>query len=75
MTDLVMPGVDGREVGERMAALAPHVQVLYMSAYTKDEIMRRKLMAPTAALLQKPFSAELLAQRVRAALDGSVRRV
>lgn len=74
LTDLVMPGADGREVGERLAALAPHVPVLYMSAYTEDEIMRRKLLSPTGVLLQKPFSAAVLAQRVRAALDGSPRR-
>jgi DNA-binding response OmpR family regulator len=42
-----------------------------MSAYTVDEIMRRQLLAPSGAFLQKPFSAEQLAQRVRAALDGT----
>jgi two-component system cell cycle sensor histidine kinase/response regulator CckA len=72
LTDLVMPGADGREVGDRMANEAPHVPVLYMSAYTEDEVLRRQLLAPTAALLHKPFSPWLLAQRVRAALDGSV---
>jgi PAS domain S-box-containing protein len=69
LTDLVMPGVDGREVGERMAVRAPEVPVLYMSAYTEDEVMRRRLLAPGVAFLQKPFSPSLLAQRVRAALD------
>ncbi len=74
LTDLVMPGMDGREVGEVMATHAPHVPVLYMSAYTKDEIMRRELLVPTAPLLQKPFSASLLTQHVRAALDETVRK-
>jgi signal transduction histidine kinase/CheY-like chemotaxis protein len=69
LTDLVMPGMDGKAVGERIAAQAPQVPILYMSAYTEDEIMRRQLLAPTGALLQKPFSAERLAERVRAALD------
>ena len=73
LTDLVMPGIDGRAVGERIAAQAPQVPILYMSAYTEDEIMRRQLLAPTGALMQKPFSAERLAQRVRAALDESAR--
>ena len=73
LTDLVMPGLDGKAVGERIAAEAPQVPILYMSAYTEDEIVRRQLLAPTGALLQKPFSAERLAQRVRAALDGSTR--
>jgi two-component system cell cycle sensor histidine kinase/response regulator CckA len=75
ITDLVMPGVGGREVGERTAALAPHVPVLYMSAYTDDEVVRRQLLAPSEVYLQKPFSADELAQRVRATLDGRVRRV
>lgn len=75
LTDLVMPGADGREVGERMAIRAPDVPVLYMSAYTEDEIMRRRLLlAPSGALLQKPFSPRLLALRVRAALDGAISR-
>ena len=72
LTDLVMPAVDGRGVGERIASEAPSVPVLYMSAYTEGQIMQRQLRVPTDALLQKPFSAELLAQRVRAALDGGV---
>ena len=63
-----------REVGDRMANEAPHVPVLYMSAYTEDEVLRRQLLAPTVALLHKPFSPWLLAQRVRAALDASTAR-
>jgi two-component system, cell cycle sensor histidine kinase and response regulator CckA len=66
-----MANADGREIGERLAAQAPHLPVIYMSAYTVDEIMRRQLLAPSGAFLQKPFSAEQLAQRVRAALDGT----
>jgi CheY-like chemotaxis protein len=69
LTDLVMPGAGGREVGERIAADAPHVPLLYMSSYAEEEIERRHLVEPTGALLQKPFSALVLAQRVRAALD------
>jgi signal transduction histidine kinase len=74
LTDLVMVGADGREIGERMAIRAPDVPVLYMSAYTEDEIMRRRLLAPSGAFLQKPFSPSQLAQRVRAALDSIARR-
>ena len=75
LTDLVMPGADGRELGERMAIRAPDVPVLYMSAYTGDEIMRRRLLAPGVGFLQKPFSPWLLAQRVRAALDSTARAI
>jgi two-component system cell cycle sensor histidine kinase/response regulator CckA len=69
LTDLVMAGADGREVGERMACDAPQVPVLFMSAYTEDEILRRQLLQPNGALLQKPMSPSTLAQRVRGALD------
>ncbi len=71
LTDLVMAGADGREVGERMAHHAPQVPVLYMSAYTEDEILRRQLLQPNGALLQKPMSPSTLAQRVRSALDAA----
>ena len=70
LTDLVMAGADGRAVGERMAIRAPDVPVVYMSAYTEDEIIRRQLLAPSVPFLQKPFSPSQLAQAVRAALDG-----
>jgi PAS domain S-box-containing protein len=69
LTDLVMPGADGREVGERMAIRAPDVPVVYMSAYTEDEIIRRQLLGPSVPFLQKPFSPSQLAQSVRGALD------
>ena len=75
LTDLVMAGADGREVGERLARHAPQVPVLYMSAYTEDEILRRQLLQPTEALLQKPMSPSTLAQRVRSALDAAARRI
>ena len=57
-----------------MAIRAPDVPVLYMSAYTEDEINRRQLLPTASGCLQKPFSPGLLAQRVRAALDGTRRR-
>jgi len=71
LTELVMPRGDGREVGERMAARAPDVPVLYMSAYTESEVTRRRLLTTVDAFLPKPFSPSLLAERVRAALDGT----
>jgi signal transduction histidine kinase/ActR/RegA family two-component response regulator len=74
LADLVMPNADGREVGERMASRAPDVPVVYMSAYTEDEITRRRLLASSVPFLQKPFSPSQLAQSVRAALDGAAQR-
>jgi PAS domain S-box-containing protein len=72
LTNLVMPRDDGREVGERMAIRAAAVPILYMSAYSESEVMRRRLLAPDIIFLEKPFSPSLLAQRVRTALDGAV---
>ena len=69
LADLMMPEADGRELGEAMATRAPDVPVLYMSAYTEDEIIRRRLLEPSVPFLQKPFSPSQLAQSVRAALD------
>jgi DNA-binding response OmpR family regulator len=45
--------------------------VLYMSAYTESEVMRRRLLTTGDAFLPKPFSPSLLAERVRSALDGT----
>ena len=69
LADLVMPEADGRALGEAIATRDPDVPVLYMSAYTEDEITRRRLLQPSVAFLQKPFSPSQLAQSVRAALD------
>jgi two-component system, cell cycle sensor histidine kinase and response regulator CckA len=72
LTDVVMPDVDGRLLGEcvveRSNAKAP--RVLYMSGYTDDDILRRGLAQPGIALLQKPFTLEALARAVREILDG-----
>ncbi len=68
--DLVMPGLSGREVGERIAAIGPRIPVLYISGYPGEEVMQRGLLPEGAALLQKPFTPGQLAQRVREVLDG-----
>jgi CheY-like chemotaxis protein len=70
LIDLVMPGAAGGAVGEKMAIEAPDVPVVYISAYTEDEIKRRRLLPPGSQCLHKPFSPWQLAQRVRAALDA-----
>jgi signal transduction histidine kinase len=64
LTDLLMPGIDGREVATRFRELHPDVPVLYMSGYTDDDVMRRGVTEAGSAFLQKPFSSEELAQRI-----------
>ncbi len=69
ITDVVMPGLGGREVVERLRQTDPALRVLYISGHTDDVVLRHGLEAGRIDLLQKPFSARQLAERVRAALD------
>jgi DNA-binding response OmpR family regulator len=69
LTDLVMPGMGGRALGEALGALAPGLPVLYCSGYTGDEVVRRGLIAEGAEFMSKPFAPGELLQRVRALLD------
>jgi PAS domain S-box-containing protein len=70
VTDVVMPGLGGRVVAERVAGLKPGIKVLFMSGYTDDAVVRHGVLAAEMAFLQKPFSPSSLARKVRAVLDG-----
>jgi signal transduction histidine kinase/ActR/RegA family two-component response regulator len=69
LTDVVMPGLSGRELAERLRRARPDAKVLYMSGYTDDAMMRHGLDETNAQFLQKPFSLEVLLARVRETLD------
>ena len=71
LTDVVMPDLSGRELATRLAAVRPSVKVLYMSGYTDDAIVRHGILEEGIAYLQKPFTPDTLARKVRAVLDGS----
>jgi len=69
MTDVVMPGMSGRELAERLRASRPELRTLYMSGYTDDAVVLHGVLAEDMAFLQKPFTAAELARRVREVLD------
>jgi PAS domain S-box-containing protein len=70
ISDVVMPELNGRELGSRLTALQPELPVLYMSGYTGDDVIQRGLLEPGVPFQQKPFTPQGLARKVREMLDG-----
>src|SRR5262249_8970191 len=70
LTDLVMPKLGGRQLAEQLLQNHPKMKVLYVSGYMDDAIIRQSLMMASTAFLQKPFSPEALAYKVRELLDS-----
>jgi two-component system cell cycle sensor histidine kinase/response regulator CckA len=73
VTDVVMPGIGGRELAAALLARRPGLRLLYISGYTDDEVTRRGLLDAGAPFLEKPFEAEGLARRVREVLEAPPR--
>jgi PAS domain S-box-containing protein len=69
LSDVVMPEMGGRELGQRLSLFEPQLPVLYMSGYTGEDIIRRGLLDATAPFQQKPFTTESLGRKVREMLD------
>jgi FixJ family two-component response regulator len=67
LTDMVMPGMSGAELAEKLRHRLPATRVLFMSGYTDDLMMQRGI--PDAALIQKPFASEALLRKIRETLD------
>ncbi len=70
-TDVVMPGMGGRELCAEIRRELPGLPVLYMSGYPGDPATRDRLLEPGAPFLSKPFTAAALAEAVRTAIDGA----
>jgi DNA-binding NtrC family response regulator len=69
LTDVVMPGMSGRKLVERLKEIHPEAKVLYMSGYTDDAILHHGILEPGINFIQKPFSVDGLARKVREVLD------
>jgi two-component system, cell cycle sensor histidine kinase and response regulator CckA len=74
LTDVIMPGMTGRELAECILVKRPHTKVLYMSGYSADVISRRGMLKPGVAYLPKPFTPGRLTAKVRQVLSGPARR-
>ncbi len=70
LTDVVMPGMNGRQLAERLRALRPKLKVLFMSGYTDDAVIARGVIDHEMAFLHKPFGADQLAQVIAELLDA-----
>jgi two-component system cell cycle sensor histidine kinase/response regulator CckA len=74
ITDVVMPTMDGRELGRQLAQDCAGLPVLYISAYLKGDVFHRDGLDPSSFFLQKPFSDEDLLQKVKGLLATPRRR-
>ena len=71
VTDVVMPGMSGPEVSRTLSAARTLMRTLFLSGYTDESVVHRGMLDPGVAFLQKPFTAEGLAAKVRAVLDAT----
>jgi two-component system cell cycle sensor histidine kinase/response regulator CckA len=70
ITDVVMPGMGGRELAKKLLLVRPGISVLYLSGYTEDAVVHQGGIIPGTAFLQKPFTLQALAKKVRDVLNS-----
>jgi CheY-like chemotaxis protein len=70
LTDVIMPGMNGRELAEALAARRPGLRVLYASGYTDNVLLDQGVLAPGVWLLDKPFTPAVLTAKVAAILGA-----
>jgi len=71
VTDLIMPLMSGRQLSEILAGLRPDLKILFISGYPDHSVVERGMVSARAHFLQKPFTPEQLARKVREILDGN----
>ncbi len=69
LTDVIMPGISGSQLAEKILSKRPKTKVVYMTGYTDDMVVQHKVLEPGVQLLQKPFHKAELALKVRTTLD------
>ena len=70
VTDIVMPGMTGRVLADQAMELRPALKVLFMTGYSRNAVIHNGVLDAGVAFLQKPFTTERLALKVRDVLDG-----
>jgi DNA-binding response OmpR family regulator len=70
VTDVIMPGLSGRQAAETVKAARSEVDILFISGYTSEAIAKHGVLEPGAKFLSKPFTTEDLLRKVRDVLDG-----
>lgn len=74
LTDVVMPGLNGRELVDRALLRRPALKVVFMTGYARDAFLSEGRLEPGVVLVQKPISSPELSLRIRSALDGRLTR-
>jgi CheY-like chemotaxis protein len=70
VTDVIMPGLSGRQAAEKIKAARSEVEILFISGYTSEAIEKHGVLAPGAKFLSKPFTTEDLLRKIRDVLEG-----
>jgi len=68
-TDVVMPGMTGRELADAASTIIPGLKILYTTGYTRNAVVHNGVLDKETHLLQKPFSLDQLAEKIRKVID------